>query len=169
MDGDRRAEEQVAEHQPAEESSELRESRAELAAMEDRWRRVLADLDNFRKRTARELQRQREDERARVAAEWLPVLDNLELALEHAKGDADPVVQGIRAVRDQALAVLERLGFPRRDDAGQPFDPARHEAVSTLVDENTPPGTVVHVVRPGYGGDEHTLRPAAVVVSTRSP
>jgi molecular chaperone GrpE len=168
MDGDRRAEEQVADHQAAEEPPELRESRAELAAMEDRWRRVLADLDNFRKRTARELQRQREDERARVAAEWLPVLDNLELALEHAKGDADPVVQGIRAVRDQALAVLERLGFPRRDDTGQSFDPARHEAVSTVVDENTPPGTVVHVVRPGYGDDEHTLRPAAVVVSTRS-
>jgi molecular chaperone GrpE len=168
MDGDRRAEEQVADHQAAEEPPELRESRAELAAMEDRWRRVLADLDNFRKRTARELQRQREDERARVAAEWLPVLDNLELALEHAKGDADPVVQGIRAVRDQALAVLERLGFPRRDDTGQSFDPARHEAVSTVVDENTPPGTVVHVVRPGYGDDEHTLRPAAVVVSTRA-
>jgi molecular chaperone GrpE len=168
MNGDRRAEEQVADHQAAEEPPELRESRAELAAMEDRWRRALADLDNFRKRTARELQRQREDERARVAAEWLPVLDNLELALEHAKGDADPVVQGIRAVRDQALAVLERLGFPRRDDTGQSFDPARHEAVSTVVDENTPPGTVVHVVRPGYGDDEHTLRPAAVVVSTRS-
>jgi molecular chaperone GrpE len=96
MDGDRRAEEQVADLQPAEESSGLRESRAELAAMEDRWRRALADLDNFRKRTARELQRQREDERTRVAAEWLPVLDNLELALEHAKGDSDPVVQGIR-------------------------------------------------------------------------
>lgn len=168
MDGDRRAEEQVADLPPAEESSEPREARAELAAMEDRWRRALADLDNFRKRTARELQRQREDERARVAVEWLPVLDNLELALEHAKSDSDPVVQGIRAVRDQALAVLERLGFPRRDDAGQPFDPARHEAVSTVVDENTPPGTVVHVVRPGYGDDEHTLRPAAVVVSTRS-
>lgn len=168
MDGDRRAEEQVADHQAAEEPPELRESRAELAAMEDRWRRALADLDNFRKRTARELQRQRDDERARVAAEWLPVLDNLELALEHAKGDVDPVVQGIRAVRDQALAVLERLGFPRRDDTGQPFDPARHEAVSTVVDENTPPGTVVHVVRPGYGDDEYTLRPASVVVSTRS-
>ena len=52
------------------------------------------------------------------------MLDNLELALEHAKSDPDPVVQGIRAVRDQALSVLERLGFPRRDDAGQPFDPA---------------------------------------------
>src|SRR5689334_5879111 len=162
MDGDRRAEEHVADLQPAEESPELRESRAELAAMEDRWRRALADLDNFRKRTARELQRQGEDERARVSADWLPVVDNLELALEHAKDESDPVVQGIRAVRDQALAVLERLGFPRRDDAGKPFDPARHEAVSTVVAENVPPGTVVHVVRPGYGGDERTLRPAAV-------
>jgi molecular chaperone GrpE len=167
LDDEQIAEPQPQAEQPTQESSQLQETRVQLAVMEDRWRRALADLDNLRKRTARELHRQREDERARVAAEWLPVLDNLELALEHAKADSDPVVQGIRVVRDQALAVLERLGFPRRDDVGQSFDPARHEAVSTVEDEHTPPGTIVHVVRPGYGRDEYTLRPAAVVVATR--
>jgi molecular chaperone GrpE len=102
-----------------------------------------------------------------VAAEWLPILDNLELALAHAQSDPTAIVQGIHAVRDQALAVLTRLGFPRRNDKGEHFDPTRHEAVSAVADPDIEPGTIVHVVRPGYGGDEHQLRPAAVVVAQR--
>ena len=76
--------------------------------------------------------RERAAERARVAAEWLPVVDNLDLALEHAGGRPGAIVEGVRAVRDQALAVLARLGFPRLDDVGEPFDPARHEAVGAV-------------------------------------
>jgi molecular chaperone GrpE len=71
-------------------------------------------------------------------------------------------------VREQALAVLGELGFARREDLGRMFDPARHEAVGTVVDDEAPAGTVVHVARPGYGPDERVLRPAGVVVSTRS-
>src|SRR6478672_4206141 len=63
--------------------------RARVAELEDRWRRTVADLDNMRKRFAREREQLREAERARVAADWLPILDNLELALQHA--GADPV------------------------------------------------------------------------------
>ncbi|HEY6596178.1 MAG TPA: nucleotide exchange factor GrpE, partial [Asanoa sp.] len=74
-----------------------------LAELEDRWRRALADLDNLRKRFARELTMERGAERARVAAQGLPVIDNLERALEHASTADDPVVEGVRAVRDQAL------------------------------------------------------------------
>src|SRR4051812_40982969 len=62
---------------------------ARLEELHDRWLRAVAELDNLRKRTARDLARQRLDERARVAAEWLPVIDNLELALRHADADAD--------------------------------------------------------------------------------
>jgi molecular chaperone GrpE len=138
-----------------------------VAEMEDRWRRAVADLDNFRKRTARDMARQQADERARVTGEWLPVIDTLELALEHAGTSPGAIVQGVRGVRDQALATLERLGYPRRDDVGQAFDPARHEAVSTVVDESAAPGTILQVVRPGYGTDDRMLRPAAVVVATR--
>ena len=61
---------------------------------------------------------------------WLPVVDNLERALEHAAADPAAIVEGVQAVRDQALGVLAGLGFPRRDDTGAPFDPARHEAVA---------------------------------------
>jgi molecular chaperone GrpE len=146
------------------------ETDARLEEMHDRWLRAVAELDNLRKRTARDIARQRLDERARVAAEWLPVIDNLELALQHADAaaDAGAVIQGVRAVRDQAVAVLARLGFPRVEDLGTRFDPARHEAVSTAEDPDAEPGTVVAVVRPGYGDGPDQLRPASVVVSTRA-
>lgn len=137
----------------------------EIRQLDDRLRRVLADLDNLRKRYARDLTRERDAERARLAAEWLPVVDNLELALQHADSDADAVVQGIHAVHEQAVATLGKLGFPRFEAVGKAFDPVRHEAVATAVDAEVPEGTVVAVVRPGYGTAESLLRPAGVVVS----
>jgi molecular chaperone GrpE len=146
----------------AEETEELR---AELARMEDRWRRALADFDNLRKRVARETAQQRDDERATVAARWLPVLDNLELALQHAAADPASIVSGVEAVHEQALRILADLGFPRRSDVNEPFDPSRHEAVAMMPDAAATPGTVLQVVRPGYGSDERPLRPAAVIVA----
>jgi molecular chaperone GrpE len=138
-----------------------------VVELEDLWRRAVAELANFRKRTASELARARQEERARVSAQWLPVIDNLELALEHARSNPENIVEGVQAVHQQALSVLESLGFPRRDDEGLVFDPAFHEAVSTVDDGENPPGTVAHVVRPGYGSGDEVLRPAAVVVATR--
>jgi molecular chaperone GrpE len=151
-----------ASEQTTESTGELR---ARVAELEDQWRRALADFDNLRKRVARESSAQSEAERARVAAQWLPVVDNLDLALEHAATDPSAIVQGVRAVRDQALDILARLGFPRRSDVGERFDPARHEAVGVQSVPDAPAGIVVQVVRPGYGTGEHLLRPAAVVVA----
>ncbi|NYG07959.1 molecular chaperone GrpE [Phycicoccus badiiscoriae] len=145
------------------------ETEKQIAELEDSWRRTAAELDNFRKRCARDLVRAREQERALVAARWLPVLDNLERALEHASSNPDQIVEGVRAVHQQGVAILADLGYPRRDDeTGKPFDPARHEAVGTVAAADLVPGTVAHVVRPGYGPDAEILRPASVVVATRS-
>jgi molecular chaperone GrpE len=127
-------------------------------------RRALADLDNVRKRCERELARARSLERAAVAAEWLPIVDDLERALDHSDVDGAALLEGVRAVHAQAVALLARLGFPRFDDVGKPFDPHRHEAVG-VVDDETAPGTVVGIVRPGYDGLDTVLRPAGVVVS----
>ncbi|MEW1995957.1 nucleotide exchange factor GrpE [Streptomyces coelicoflavus] len=135
--------------------------------LEDRWRRALADLDNLRKRHARELERERAAERSRTAAAFLPVIDNLELALNHAGAAPGAIVEGIRAVRDQAVNVLELLGYPRHAETGVAFDPARHEVVGVVQDPDAPPGTVVEVLRPGYGDGETQLRPAAVTVAKR--
>jgi molecular chaperone GrpE len=139
-----------------------------IAELEDRWRRAVADLDNVRKRHATELRREVEAERARVAASWLPVLDNLELALAHAEADPSAIVQGVHAIREQAVRLLAGLGYPRDDETDVRFDPNRHEVVAVVEDPATEPNTVTRVVRPGYGTDQHQLRPTAVTVS-KSP
>jgi molecular chaperone GrpE len=138
---------------------------ARLAEAEDQKLRALADLDNLRKRCAAQAERAEANARTEVARQWLPVVDNLERALEHATADPRAIVEGIQAVRQQALGVLAGLGFARRDDTGAAFDPARHEAVATTYDPRVPPGTVVQVVRPGYGEPDRQLRPAQVVVA----
>lgn len=133
--------------------------------LEDQLRRTTADLDNLRKRQDRELARQRSTERNRVTASWLPVVDNLELALKYASSDPDGIVTGVRAVRDQALAVLTDLGYTRHAEARVTFDPTRHEVVRVVEDPEAAAGTVVEVLRPGYGDGDQLLRPAAVSVA----
>lgn len=145
----------------------------ETAALEGQLRRALADLDNLRKRFEREVERERAAERARVAAAWLPVVDDLERALDHATESTEAtaaaasLVAGIRAVHDRALTTLAQLGFSRFEDTGAAFDPLRHEALG-VVDSDVPAGTVVAAARPGYGTAGNILRPAGVVVA-RTP
>ena len=138
---------------------------ARIAELEDARLRALADLDNTRKRCAAQIRRAEEDARAAVAKQWLPVIDSLDLALAHATADPATIVGGVEAVREQALGVLARLGFQRRDDRGARFDPTRHEAVATRPDPGTEADMVAEVVRPGYGEGDHQLRPAQVVVA----
>ena len=147
-------------------SARVAELTAEVAALDDRWRRAIADLENLRKRVAAEVDRERDYERTRAASALLPIVDNLDLALEHATADPAALIQGLLAVRDQAVGALAKLGFPRRDDLGSRFDPARHEAVGADPGADAAPGTVVAVVRPAYGEGDRQLRPAAVVVAT---
>jgi len=156
---------QPGNEQPGSEQTAQRQS-AELAELNDRWRRALADLENLRKRHVRELERARATERDLVSRQWLPVIDSLELALQHADADPAAIVEGVRAVHDQAVDVLVKLGYQRHDETGVPFDPVFHEVVGVIEDPSYPPGEVVQVVRPGYGEQEHLLRPAAVVVGT---
>jgi molecular chaperone GrpE len=143
------------------------DSDKERARLEDRWRRAVADLDNVRKRYARELDRERAAERSRVAGAWLPVVDNLERAISHTGDRSDAVLDGLRSILEHALQILEQLGYPRDAEAGVPFDPERHEVVSVVDRPDSAPGTVVEVLRPGYGEGSRQLRPAAVVVSQR--
>jgi molecular chaperone GrpE len=131
--------------------------------LEDRLRRVFADLDNERKRSASEMERTRVAERSTVASGLLPMLDDLDRALRHTD-DAESLAAGVRTVRDQAVALLSTLGYPRDEETGLLFDPFRHEAVELSAGSDSPPGTVLEVVRPGYGRTDNQLRPASVVV-----
>jgi molecular chaperone GrpE len=158
----------VAETDATAGTSRVSDLEARVNDLDDQWRRALADADNVRKRCARDIERARSEERARVAAVWLPVIDHLEMALAHADADPGAIVEGVRPVRDHAVSLLAALGFPRDEEVGTPFDPSRHEAVTAVPDADADPGTVLHVVRPGYGRDDHQLRPASVVVATRA-
>ncbi|REF35451.1 nucleotide exchange factor GrpE [Thermasporomyces composti] len=150
--------------EPAERVEELE---ARVAELEDNWRRAVAELHNYRKRMARELAAVAHRERIRVCTQWLAVVDNLDRALEHADTAPASVVDGVRAVRDEALRILEGFGFPRQEtEPGSSFDPLRHEAVATVADDEIPEGAIVHVTRPGYGEGDNQLRPAMVVVSS---
>ncbi len=153
--------------QPPEAVVSQSDSDKERAQLEDRWRRAVADLENVRKRYARELDRERATERSRVAGAWLPIVDNLERAISHAGDRSDAVLEGLRSILEDALQVLEQLGFPRDAEAGVPFDPERHEVVGVVDHPDSAPGTVLEVLRPGYGEGPRQLRPAAVVVSRR--
>ena len=148
-----------------EQAARITEQAARIAELEDLRLRALADLDNLRKRCAAQVSRAEADARAAVARQWLSVVDNLDLALAHAEADPETIVEGVRAVRDQALDVLARLGFPRRDDRGARFDPARHEAVASRPGPEAEADVVAEVVRPAYGEGDHQLRPAQVVVA----
>jgi molecular chaperone GrpE len=94
------------------------------------------------------------------------VLDNLDRALAAAGDRADdPFVRGVSLVRQQFLATLEGLGVSRVEPEGHAFDPARHEAVTSVNAPGVAPGTVVGVVRPGYLIGDEVLRPAQVAVA----
>jgi molecular chaperone GrpE len=150
---------------PTEPTQQIAELERRIAELDDQRLRALADLDNLRKRCAGQVSAARAEARAEVAARWLPVVDNLERALDHAHADPGSIVEGIRAVLDQAMGVLSQLGFPRRDDLGTPFDPARHEAIAAVSETDAPAGSVIDVVRPAYGDRDRQLRPAQVVVA----
>jgi molecular chaperone GrpE len=133
--------------------------------LRERWQRALAEVDNTRKWADRNAAEQRLAERLAVSAAWLPVLDHLDIALQHAEADPRTIIPGIEQVRSQAERVLALLGFEPLGAAGEPFDPQRHEAAEVVRDSDAPPGTVVRVLRPGYAKGDRLLRPAVVAVS----
>jgi len=141
------------------------EHEAEIARLEDRYKRALADLDNYRKRSAREVERRVEEARDALLREWLEAVDTVERA---ARMDPDgPLGQGMRALLDQIEALLARRGVQRIGEAGEPFDPERHDAVEVRMTTDAPENTVVDVIRAGYAIDGRVLRPAQVAVARR--
>lgn len=151
-------------HVTEEELEQLRERNAEL---EDRWKRALADLDNYRKRTQREIEWRTGEAREALLREWLQVVDTVERALRMAASD-DPLSAGVQALLGQLEEVLARHGVTRVGSAGEPFDPAFHEVVSVRESDEVPDRTIVEVARSGWAHADHVLRPAQVVVA-RAP
>ena len=139
---------------------------AELRELLSKYRGAAEEFDQARARLRKEVTKDLERGRRALIVSFLEVLDNLDRAIESAAGrEDDPLIQGVSMVRQQFLATLEGLGVTRLDPGGQPFDPARHEAVSTIAAAQLPPGTIAGVVRPGYLIGDDVLRPAQVAVA----
>ena len=131
----------------------------------DLARRAQADFENYRKRAAREAAAAGERAKSGLVRELLPVVDNLERALASAGQGEQHLAEGVRLVHSELVAVLERNGVEQFDPAGERFDPAEHEALTTRDQDGAEPGVVLDVVEKGYRANGTVLRPARVVVS----
>jgi molecular chaperone GrpE len=138
---------------------------ARLAELEERHLRLLAEFENFRRRSAREMAAAGERAVGEAAAAFLPVLDNLERA-EGAAAEAPAALrEGIAMVLRQGREALGKLGLVAIPAAGEPFDPALHDAVGEVATDRVPPGHVAEVLRAGYRIGDRVVRPAMVRVA----
>lgn len=132
----------------------------------DRYLRAAADLENTRKRQKREADDAKFETKTKILKEILPVVDNLERAIEHAGAGSEnnPIIEGVNLVLRQLMTAFERLDVTPVEAQGQPFDPNLHEAISQQ-ESDLPPGSVVTVLQRGYKSNDRLLRPALVVVA----
>ncbi len=144
---------------------ELTSTRKERDEYLDLAQRTKADFENFRKRAAREAEDARLRGHAELAARLIPAIDNLERALEAAGSDPTELAKGVGMVHADLGEALKGAGVEGYDPTGEPFDPAWHEALSTVPSEGAEPGVVIETLARGYRISDQVLRPARVVVS----
>ena len=150
---------------------------AEVATLKDKVLRGLADMENMRRRTEREVADAKAYGVTSFAREMLTVADNLRRALdsmpkgsrEAAEGPLKALVEGIELTERDFLSTLGKFGVKKLDPVGQKFDPNMHQAMFEIPDESVPSGTVSQVVQTGYAIGERVLRPALVGVSKGGP
>ncbi len=150
---------------------------AENAALKDKVLRGLADIENMRRRTERELADARAYGVTSFARDMLTVADNLRRALDSVPTEArhsvdgplKALIEGVELTERDFLATLGRFGVKKLEPLGQKFDPNMHQAMFELPDESVPSGTVKQVIQAGYAIGERVLRPALVGVSKGGP
>lgn len=154
-----------AEAAPAEAAGESSPLQDEIASLKDQLLRARAEFDNYRKRTAREVERIRKTAAESLIHELLSVVDNLELALKHGDGNKDALAEGVGLVHKQILDVLERNGLEKIDALGKRFDPNVHEAVAQSASDEVEADHVIDEFQRGYRLGGQILRPSKVLVS----
>ena len=150
--------------------AKYRELEDELSETRERVLRTAADAENFKKRLQREKEEQTRYANESLMRELLPVIDNLERALEHSEVGADQggLLEGLNMTLKGFLDTLTRFGCTPVEAAGKPFDPNFHEAVSQEESADHEPNTVLRELQKGYMLKERLLRPAMVLVSKRT-
>lgn len=133
--------------------------------LNDKLLRARADFDNYRKRVAREEDRIRKTAAQGILRDLLPVVDNLERALDHAEDGSEGFAQGVEMVHKQLGEVLRRHGLAAIPTVGHPFDPNVHEALMCIESAEHPPEHVAQEFQKGYKLGSYVLRPAKVVVT----
>jgi molecular chaperone GrpE len=162
---------------PSSESADLEaklaEKEQELAELKDKYLRALADSENARKRIRQQSEESVRLQRENLLREILPIVDNLERAVEAARGggNGQPIVEGVEMVLRSLIDLLRGQGVTPLTAVGQLFDPQRHEAVDQVANSAHPPNTVVAEFHRGYVIGERMLRPArvSVAVALRDP
>jgi len=147
--------------------ADLEKAREEARQNFERWQRERADLENLKKRMARERAETLKFANESVLRDLLPIVDNLERAVAHAEGggNGEPLVEGVALVLTSLRDVLGRHGVTRIAAKGAPFDPAQHEAMAHVESAEHEPNSVIEEHQPGYLLQERLLRPALVSVA----
>lgn len=140
----------------------------QLAEMKENYLRALAELENYRKRMAREMNDTRESTRNRTLSDVLGIYDLLQMAVDAARNAKDVAAlrQGVEMTFGELKRTFSSLGVETVESAGEPFDPARHQAMTTEASEEVPEGHVLRQWKPGFQRAGKLLRPAVVVVSS---
>ena len=148
----------------------LAEARAKADENWNLYLRAAAELENVRKRAARDVEHAHKFALENFGRDLLAVVDSLEMGLEAADtADADALREGSAATCKLLKTTLERFGITEVDPEGEPFDPEMHEAMSMMPSPNAEPGSVVQVVQKGYALNGRLLRPARVIVAAEAP
>ena len=143
------------------------DTEVKLAELNDKYIRLLAEYDNYRKRTAREMEEILRRGAEKLIVELLPILDNLDRATEHKndKTTYDEYIKGIAMIEDQFRSILNKAGLEPLNAEGKPFDPNLHDALLQVESDKHESGIVTSEVEKGYQFEGKVLRHSKVIVS----
>lgn len=146
---------------------EVDKARSEAKAHQEQYLRTLAEMENLRKRTQREKEELSKFANENILREILPVIDNLERAVDHAEQaeSSEGLLEGVQMTLTQFSQVLDRFGVKPVESLGEPFDPNLHQAMGQLETDEYPANSVAQQMQKGYQLNERLLRPAMVMVA----